>query len=95
MGLFGGDEDGQDQEQLSQDARAAFERGYGVYVAYIPDEVPRKYRQVQTSWGATEAISRIEREGWRLERMLESMYGNGARVLTCMFRRQEADQRSE
>ncbi|GGS62220.1 hypothetical protein GCM10010156_21290 [Planobispora rosea] len=89
MGLFGDDNDSQAQEQISQDARIAFDRGYQVYVAYIPDEVPKKYRQVHTSWGATEAISRIEREGWLLNHMLESMYGNGVRVLTCTFRRQE------
>ncbi|GII87949.1 hypothetical protein Ssi03_59390 [Sphaerisporangium siamense] len=91
MGRLGGDGDGEFQEQLSQDARTAIERGYQVYVAYIPEEVPKKYRQVHTSWGATEAINRIEQEGWRLDRMLESMYGNGVRVLTCMFRRYVSD----
>ncbi|MCC5578190.1 hypothetical protein IMZ11_21425 [Microtetraspora sp. AC03309] len=84
--LFGKD----DHPPLVQDARRARERGHRIYVARIATEL-KNPDQSQTVWNVAEEIEIIEQEGWRLDRMVESVVSTTfhyQQAITCVFRRE-------
>ncbi|WP_214109240.1 hypothetical protein [Acrocarpospora catenulata] len=87
MVLFGND----DQPPLVLDARRARERGHQIYIARIVAEV-KNHDQSTTAWSLAEEIEIIEQEGWRLDRMVESVGGSTMlhfrQAFTCVFRRE-------
>jgi hypothetical protein len=53
--------------------------------------IQSKYNR-QEAWEGREAaelIEGIEREGWLLNHMSESIYGNGTSHMACVFRRHD------
>ncbi len=81
---------GDDPPPLVIDARRARERGHRIYVARIVSEIKRPGESA-TVWDIAEEIEIIEQEGWRLDRMVESIHGSSMlrerQAFTCLFRR--------
>ncbi|GGT09069.1 hypothetical protein GCM10010156_77440 [Planobispora rosea] len=83
MAWFRNDE--QDFQQLFEEARQTRQEGRAVFVARL-----RSKHGKTNPWAAPEVadlIEGVEREGWELSHMAESLAGDAVPQMTCVFRR--------
>jgi hypothetical protein len=78
--------EGQDVQQTIEHARQAYQDGRMVFVARI---VSKRNWNTHVAWDAAGLIECVEREGWLLGHISESLYGNGAAQMACVFRRND------
>ncbi|GIH79085.1 hypothetical protein Plo01_55140 [Planobispora longispora] len=81
-------DDEQDLQQLLEEARQAHREGRSVFVARL-----RSKHGKTNPWAAPDAaelIEGVEREGWGLSHMAESLAGDVVPQMTCVFRRRQS-----